>query len=308
MRLALLIAAGLLAVPVLAEAGVCKAWSPGLTLGQLDTSVIDEASGIEASTRFPGRLYHHNDSGDSLRFFQTDMTGGHMKVVKVAGPMPRDLEDMSLGPCGTETCLFLGDIGDNGGMRTEVSFILVVEQARFPSSVPIRKVIRARFPDGPHNAEAFAVHPNGDLILITKSINARRTTPSPANVYRLKTRTTSLAIQTFEKIGEMDLARLLPDETPASRLITGLDISSNGQTAILLTYGTAIELGFDLSKGVPASLEPGKTVSIVPGQPLNQQEAIAWLPGDRGFIYDSEAGKPDRGAPAPIRQVNCLSR
>ena len=75
-----------------------------------------------------------------------------------------------------------------------------------------------------------------------------------------------------------------------------------------MTYGTAIELGFDLSKGVPASLEPGKTVSIVPGQPLNQQEAIAWLPGNRGFVYDSEVGKSDRGAPAPIRQVNCLSR
>ena len=311
MRLALLLTASLLAAPLSAEAGVCKTWSGSLALGQLNTAVIDEASGIEVSTRFPGRLYHHNDSGDTLRFFQTDMTGGDMKVINVDGPMPLDVEEMALGPCGSRTCLFLGDTGDNPGKRSEVAFTLVTEKARFGAMEPIHKVVRARYPDGSQNAEAFAIHPNGDLYLIVKPIDAVMMTPGASGVYRLKAADLMAdgdAIRTFEKIGSLDLPHLMPDLPFFGHIVTGLDITKDGHRAVLLTYAAAVELGFDLSKGVPDKLVAGQNVSIFKAQPLSQQEAIAWLPNDEGFVYDSEIERAGKGAPAPIRQVNCLSR
>ena len=311
MRLALMLTASLLVAPLSAEAGVCKAWSDSLALGQLDTSLIDEASGIEASIRFPGRLYHHNDSGDTLRFFQTDMTGGAMKIVNVEGPMPRDIEEMAVGPCGSDSCVFLGDIGDNPGKRTEVAFTLVTEKAQFGITEPVRKVVRARYPDGSHNAEAFAIHPNGDLYLIVKPVDAVMMTPGASGIYRLKAAELMAdgdQVRTFEKIGSLDLPHLMPELPFFGHIVTGLDITQDGSRAVLLTYAAAVELGFDLSKAVPDKLVAGDNVSIFKAPPLSQQEAIAWLPDDQGFVYDSEVERAGKGAPAPIRQVNCLSR
>jgi hypothetical protein len=41
---------------------LCKRWSEGEKSGALDRLQLDEASGIAVSGRFPGRLYHVNDS------------------------------------------------------------------------------------------------------------------------------------------------------------------------------------------------------------------------------------------------------
>ncbi|MGH9146706.1 MAG: hypothetical protein ACRD1Q_08355, partial [Vicinamibacterales bacterium] len=53
-------------------------WSEGVNVGFLDP-VIDEASGLAVSARYPNRLYHINDSGDSGRFLVTDRTGANVQ-------------------------------------------------------------------------------------------------------------------------------------------------------------------------------------------------------------------------------------
>ena len=237
--------AGVLALCIAQTAGaadLCLKWGPAEPAGALDGRLINEASGLEASAAHPGRLYHHNDSGDALRFFVTDMAGGDAKVVNVAGPRPRDIEDMSLGPCGRATCLYLGDIGDNAAARAEVAFTLVREKAQFAAEETPLRTVRARYPDGAHNAEAFAVHPDGDLFVITKPADARMTRRDPALVFRLRAaqlRAAAGQVQVFEKVGEIDLAKIAPELGIADAIVTAADISADGKRVAVLKIGRA---------------------------------------------------------------------
>lgn len=309
MRIAAALACALMAsLPLSAQAGVCKAWSSPVLAASIAAKPIDEASGLEASRTYRGRLYHNNDSGDDLRFFITDMAGGNLQIVNLKGPKPADIEEMSLGPCGSKTCLYLGDTGDNAGARSEVAFTILAEKKTYAETETPLRVVRARYPDGPHNVEAFAVHPGGDLFVVTKPVDKQMTKPGPASVYRLtagQLRQTEGA-QVFTKVGELDLPRLLPDLPFYGWIPTGLDISHDGKRAVLLTYMAVVELGFDLADGVPATLVAGDNVSVFRAPPLAQQEAIALLPDDSGFLYDSEAGR--KATTFPLNRVTCTGR
>lgn len=287
-----------------AAAELCPKWGAAEPAGALDGKLIGEASGLEASKTFPGRLYHHNDSGDDLRFFVTDATGGGARIVNLEGPRPRDIEDMSLGPCGRATCLFLGDIGDNPATRPDVAFTLVREKAAFAETETPLRVVRARYPDGPHNAEAFAVHPNGDLFVVTKPADARMLKHDPALVFRLTAAQLRDATQTqvFEKLGEIDLPHLTPELSVPDWIVTSMDISPDGHRVVLLTYGAIYELAVDLAKGLPTGWTPGQTLQVVRFKPLPQQEAIAWLPDASGLLIDTEANNRPT---APLLRLRC---
>ena len=309
MRIIAALACALMAgLPLTAEAGVCKAWSSPVLAASIAAKPIDEASGLEASRAYPGRLYHNNDSGDDLRFFMTDMAGGNLQIVNLKGPKPSDIEELSLGPCGAKTCLYLGDTGDNAGARSEVAFTILPEKKTYAETETPLRVVRARYPDGPHNVEAFAIHPNGDLFAVTKPIDKQMTKPGPASVYRLtanQLRQTD-GVQVFTKVGELDLPKLMPDLPFYGWIPTGLDISKDGKRAVLLTYMAVVELGFDFANGVPAKLTEGDNVSVFRAPPLAQQEAITWLPDDSGFLYDTEAGR--KASTFPLNRVSCTAR
>ena len=308
MRALILASALMAATPLGAQAQVCKAWSAPVLAASIASEPIHEASGLEASRAYRGRLYHNNDSGDGLRFYITDMSGGGLQTVNLKGPKPTDMEELSLGPCGSRTCLYLGDVGDNAGARSEVSFTLLAEKKTYAETETPLRVVRARYPDGPRNVEAFALHPNGDLFVVTKPVDARVTNPGPASVYRLSANqlTQSDGVQVFAKLGELDLPRLLADLPFYGWIPTGLDISRDGKRAVLLTYMAVVELGFDLADGVPAKLTAGDNVSVFRAPPLAQQEAITLLPDDSGFLYDSEAAR--QAATFPLNRVTCQAR
>lgn len=308
MRLAAALACAL-ALPAGAQAAVCPKWSAAEDFGTLDTSLVNEASGLDISDRFPNRLYHNNDSGDGLRFYVSDLTGGNTRAIDIEGDKPLDVEALSLGPCGPKTCLYLADMGDNPARRSEVAFTLVEEVEAFPDRVkPLRRV-RARYPDGAHNAEGMAIHPNGDLYVVTKPADRDVMKPGPALVFRLTALQLRKAdeIQVFEKVGEIPLPKIMAEFPFPGSIATSLDISPDGQRAMVLTYVAALELGFDLAKGLPA--EPwvaGRDYQIVKLDTLPQQEAAAWLPDGSGFLYETEL---TRGAKvAPIYKVTCEAR
>lgn len=295
-----------LALPCLAQAQVCPSWGTAEAFGTLDTALVNEASGLDASQRFPDRLYHNNDSGDGLRFYISDLKGGNARSVEVEGEKPRDIEALSLGLCGRKTCLYLADIGDNPAKRDGVSFTVVEELKTFPAKVTPLRTVRARYPDGAHNAESMALHPNGDLYVVTKPADAQAMTPGPALVFRLAARqlTHGQDVEMFEKVGQIDVPGIMAQFPFPGSIATSLDIAPDGKRAILLTYIHGLELNFDLAKGLPP--EPwvaGRDYQVVTLKPFPQQEAAAWLPDGKGFIYDTEL---TRGAKAaPINRVMC---
>src|SRR5262245_58975300 len=86
---------------------------PGLEpAGALDARVIPEASGIVKSRRFPGIFWVHNDSGNPPGLFAIRSDGAIIRQFRLAVPNI-DWEDIAIDDQGH---LYLGDIGNNGGL------------------------------------------------------------------------------------------------------------------------------------------------------------------------------------------------
>ena len=156
----------------------CVEWSRAATVGRLDPAVLHEASGLAVSRRHPGRLYHVNDSGNEPRVYVTNESGENDGTLEIEGFEPEDVEDLALGRCPhgpRRDCLYVGDIGDNDRRRDSIH-VVVIEEPEMPTG-KLRPVaeMRLSYPEGPTNAEGMALHPNGDLFILTKEEDLKRT-------------------------------------------------------------------------------------------------------------------------------------
>lgn len=302
---ALALACGLLvpAADSAAPAGaLCSRWAAAEVLGQLDTAMLPEASGIDISTDGE-RLYHNND-GTEANFLVTGRDGGNSRRITVEAFNAVDVEDISVGPCGMQACLFLADVGDNGSRRSSVQVAIIDEQREFPASVKPRAIVTARFPDGPHNSEAVAVHPSGDLFLVTKAGSGIGRT-GPAKLYRLSAAQLAAGgMQIFELRGEIPVPPLIGRGIPARQVVTAMDIAPDGGRFLLLTYDFLLEIALDPAGPLPgtAAWREGITHRVAPIQALIQAEAIAYDADGRSVLYSSESVL---GSSAPVVRQRC---
>lgn len=235
----------------------------------LDTAVLlaprlAESSGVAASRRQSGLYWTHNDSGDGPVLYATDSTGRDLGFVRVTGARALDWEDLASGPCirSVETCLYIGDIGDNRAARPYVVVYRVVEPAapRGPSdtlgAVEALDSILLRYPDHPHDAEALAVTPDGVLLVITKD----RT--GPAVLFRAPL-TASPESVTLGRVGALPLGA----STLRGRLATGAALSPDGTTLVVRTY---VSLHFFRLEGevlpTPLTMPGGLPIPVVEAQ------------------------------------------
>ena len=87
---------------------------------------LSEGSGLALSRRVPGRLWTHNDSGKPI-LFALDARGAVTGRIEVTGATVEDWEAIAVGPCGTGSCLYIGDIGDNNASRKRITIYRLPE-------------------------------------------------------------------------------------------------------------------------------------------------------------------------------------
>ena len=306
---------GLLISSVTSARAACDLWSESTPAGELDVGVLSEASGLAASRRFPGQLYHVADSPSRPAFYVSDADGSNLREVLLEPPPapPYDIEAVSVGPCGEMSCVFLADIGGNTFRRTEARIVALRETA-FTSQVEPLYTLRLSCPPELGDAEGFAVHPNGDLYLLGKPalslLNAR-----PARLYRLRAQVWQAAPErghTLELIAELVLQDLPQNRLDVlSHIATDLAISPDGQRFTALTYGDAFEFTLDLATVDSATIDSVmntaelnvEVVSRLVLTRLAQQESLTYLDGDT-LLYGSEA----RTGESPLYKVSCLQR
>ena len=279
-------------------------WRPAAQAGTL-ADAVNESSGMAISRRIPNRSYRINDSGDTGRFFVLDLTGGGAKSVNVTRFRPMDTEDMAMGPCGANAqdgdCIFIADIGDNARRRQSLSLVVIREVAAFSAEVDPLYRVRLKYPDGPHDAEALGVHPNGDIYITTKDT-------AKSQIFRLKADKSRTALnpeEPLELVATLDWSVLRPNTLPFTKQVTSMDIAPNGKSFVLLNYVDAMEFFVDLSApGLDSSKwKAGADYRVLEITTLEQQEAIAYLPDGRSLMYDSERPQPTR--PARIMRMEC---
>lgn len=128
---------------------------------------VRESSGLARSTFKRPVLWTHNDSGDKPRIFAIKRNGSTRGVLSLRGASFRDWEDIARGP---DRSLWVGDIGDNGRRRDDVTVYRVKEPRKVRSRSVPTTAYDFRYPDGAHDAEGLFVKPRtGRLFIVSKS-------------------------------------------------------------------------------------------------------------------------------------------
>ncbi len=288
---------------------LCETWQEQ-RVGNLDISYLDEASGMAASVADPSRLYHTNDTWKPYPLlYVTDFMGQTLQPVKLenlkSNPRLDDIEDMDAGPCGEGYCIFIGDIGDNLAKRSELRIVVLEDFAEVPYTASPKQVLRLTYPDQPRDAESLAVHPNGDIYILSKE-GASLFGTAPARLYKLPREIWENAgdeVVTLEHVANIDLRTMSGTTVNIfSHIATGMDISSDGQRLLILTYGEVFEIAVDVSQlnGETISTEtPYKQIEVTT---LLQQESISYASTGYSFFYTAEA----RSGSAPLMLETCI--
>lgn len=255
---------------------------------------IDEASGVAVGRTSPGIVYVHNDSGDSARFFALDeRTGATVATITVPGATNHDWEDIAVAPDSAgRSSVWLADIGDNTLERSRIEIYRVDEPAIRPTDRGrTRRSARPdtwllRYPDGSHNAESFAVTPQGIGYIVTKSEDGR------SRVYRIPTSPDADHLRPVTFVAAITFAPGL-----FSGAATGADFSRDGTRFVVRTY-TAAYL-WSVHGGDLAAALRGTPTRIT--LPLQQQGEGVAFDGDR-LVVDSEGRDvPVYAVPLPKR-------
>src|SRR5215203_4901529 len=184
-------------------------YGPPVTIATLKDKSVSESSGLVASRATPGAYWTNNDSGDGPFIYAFNTRGDSLGTFRVTGAQARDWEDIAAGPGPqpNKSYLYIGDIGDNDAVRSEVVVYRVAEPALStatskltksrPGSTEPAEAIRLQYPDGKHDAEALLVHPRtGNIYIVTKVLIA-----NPA-VYEAVAPFTAGKSITMRKVGE----------------------------------------------------------------------------------------------------------
>ena len=250
---------------------------------------LAEASGAVFSRATDGLIWTHNDSGTDPVLYGVDTLGAITRRVPVdiAADMSgiRDWEDIAVGPCATGQCLYIADVGDNAAARDVVRIIRIPEpdpqsnSTNDPGDDMQADAFYFRYPDGPRDAEALFILPDGRLNIVTKGRSG------PVALFRYPGPLRGDTV-TLEHVRDFTAGLVqLPDQ------VTGAAASPDGQRVAIRTYSWLYLYPVDRD-GVPEG--DGARVDLTPAGE-SQGEAVAWrgdgtlfLLGEKGF--DGKAG------------------
>jgi hypothetical protein len=215
-----------------------------IKVGKITASKIDEASGVAVSRINDDLLWINNDSGNSASLYAVNSNGDHLVTLNIKKASNNDWEDVASFVYQGKPYLLIADTGDNSESSKSYQLHIVEEpmisqQANQPKLT--RKPswsIKFTYPDGPHDCEAVAVDIVQQKILLLTKRNW------PPVLYELPLTAKGKVVAT--KLGEIPE---LPKPTESDiRLVkyfnyanqpTGLDISADGLSAVVLTYSDA---------------------------------------------------------------------
>ena len=267
------------------------------TVATIKDKSIAESSGLVASRTTPGAYWTNNDSGDGPFIYAFDTRGDSFGTFRVTGAQARDWEDIAAGPGpqANKSYLYIGDIGDNDGVRSEVVVYRVAEPVvsastrKFtknrPGSTEPADAIRLKYPDGKHDAEALLVHPRtGNIYIVTKVLLAN------PGVYEAVAPFTSGQTITMRKVGEPRVPSLF------GGAITGGSISPDGRRVALCDYFAGYELVLPAGNSNFDDIWKQKMTSFDLGK-RKQGESITYRLDGKAFLATSE------GKQSPLIQV-----
>jgi hypothetical protein len=244
---------------------------------------LSELSGLAASARHPGIFWAHNDSDQAFRVFAIEESGNIRATLTLTGATPRDVEDLTVGPCeprpGGPSCLYLADTGDNFQRREQVRLYRVPEPEQLVNATLPVEALAFTFPNGARDAESLIIDARtGRLAVITKTLD------SLGEVYALD----GLSPHQVVKATLLGTLRAPQD---LDRMTTAAALSASGERLLVRTYTRVWEVRRPQAQRLEELIQG--QVAEVPGASQAQAEAIAFTAEQRGYLLGSEfTGQP----------------
>ena len=256
--------------------------------GLITTGLLDEISGLAASHVHEDVLWAINDGGNPAELYAINRRGRLLARYDVRGARNIDWEDLSSFTLQGKHYLLVADTGDNGGKRKDIVLHVFEEPATLEGGeLKPAWTIRARWPDGPRDCEAVAVDAAaGQVLLISKKRN-------PPDLFTLPL-AKARGVREARRIGRLagvppasaELRRNDPKLAQLFPQVTAADLSPDGRTLAVLTYGSVLFYrrtpGEDWRTAV-ARMPETHDVPLIP-----QAEALAWSAGGAGLYATGE--------------------
>lgn len=187
-------------------------WHP---IGQYIHPAIRESSGIVASHQFDGVYWTLNDSGNPAALYATKLNGELIQEISIQGSQNFDWEALGIDD---KNQLWIGEIGNNSRLRTDLKVVVVAEPNPFEDTTA--EVIASypyRYPNENVDAEGLFVA-DGVPYIVSKE-QAR------AVLYRFPALEVG-SQQVLERVGEFTEAKW----------VTGAGLSADGTRLAVCTY------------------------------------------------------------------------
>ncbi len=186
---------------------------------------VRETSGLARSARDASLFWTHNDAGNKPELFAIGRDGRLIQRVRVAGATLVDWEDIEAARCGGAHCLYVGDIGDNDGVRETITIYRVEEPAAGAFETKPAVALHARFPEGARDAEALFADATGNLYVVTKGREGA------VVLYRYPAPGRPGEVVTLEKVREV-----FPQPTNEIDRVTSATSTPDGAWVAIRTY------------------------------------------------------------------------
>jgi hypothetical protein len=207
----------------------------------LESKELDEVSGIQSGEG--GVFFLHNDEG-SPSIYIADEDGRHLGKVTIRDAKNRDWEDITRMPGESGPMLVLGDTGDNKTRYKSVKLYFVAEpkpsaSGAYASEVDLLHKLKVRYPDGPRDCEAMAYDPASSMLLfLTKRDHPPRLYGLPVDEALQAGKAELQYLGDVPGFRPPTMADLFTSKKrgPWVSQPTGMDISSDGRRAAVITY------------------------------------------------------------------------
>ena len=285
-------------------------FSPAEVIAFVESTGLNEISGLAASHRNDGIFWTHNDSGAAPELHAINREGKTVATLAITNATARDWEDISSFELNGEPWLLIADVGDNGSIRDDTVLYLLPEPALSlgPNvekiSAPATRTLKFSFEDGPRDCEGVAVCPNTcEILLISKRTEPPVLYTLPLLEKDIDRSQPLVAKRISPLVGVVpptSIERAIPGRLGQYRSnVTAFDLAPDSSAAVVLTYGNIwlYRRGRFDSWAKALSRQPER----IPVRGLPQAEALCFSPDSSELWITTESTR------APIQRYQLKS-
>ncbi len=276
--------------------------SKGVWKGSVVSDALNELSGLAYSKIHHDTMWGHNDSGASSILFALGIDGSSKGRYRIPEARNIDWEDIDVGTCpsGLGSCIYIGDMGNNGYNRTHLTVYVVKEpevlNPQQLTNLPLLHKWTVAMGEYSQDFEALVFSEKLQKVLFFSKTDQDSGETVVSRIYAMPLATGGV----LEVLGMINFEMMQGvGHLPAwLHLVTAADLSPDQSTLLIGTYGYAMEFPMDaVGGGAFVELISHQYIKI-PMQP--QVEAITYnLDGSK--IYSSS-----EFAHQPIFEINCI--